>query len=344
MITIRELADRLGVSPTTVSNVVNGRYEKVSEKTRQRIEAAIEETRFVQNMSLRVLSKNTSHIIGVVVYPHTEHEDTFLTDPFYGRFLGSVEKKLHDYHYVMMVYCSNDLDDIYRMVAGWNVDGVLAVNFYGAEYQELSDRIQKPVVAVDIQNREQVRYNVGIDDFHATYEMTRLLCSYGYRDIQPLFKADTGADHDRFLGCCQAVADCGLAPLSAPFLLLSDVRDERIPQYEMMFRRKTDRTAWFFFADIYAVEAMHHFANQGIRIPQELGVVGFDNNRIASLSVPPLTTVGQSIDRKAKTALQMLLRLIRGERVEPGIVDLETWPVLRGSIQNFQEDQPGEPR
>ena len=90
MATIKEIAERAGVSTTTVSNVIHGKTNKVSPATIETINGLIKEMGYVQKMGLRVLSKESSQLIAVVVNYHKEFRDSLLADPFYGKVLGRI--------------------------------------------------------------------------------------------------------------------------------------------------------------------------------------------------------------------------------------------------------------
>ena len=92
MVTIKEIAELAGVSTTTVSNVIHGKTKKVSPGTIQKIDKLIKELGYVQKMGLRVLSKENSQLIAVVINSHREFKDSILGDPFYGQSLGFIEK------------------------------------------------------------------------------------------------------------------------------------------------------------------------------------------------------------------------------------------------------------
>jgi len=127
MATIKEIAELAGVSTTTVSNVIHGKTKKVSPANIERIEKLIDEMGYVQKMGLRVLNNDSSQLIAVVVNSHKEYDDAILADPFYGKILGFIEERIRSLGYYMMFYSASDIDDIFKMVMAWNVDGVIAL-------------------------------------------------------------------------------------------------------------------------------------------------------------------------------------------------------------------------
>ncbi len=92
MATIKEIVQRAGVSTTTVSNVIHGKTKKVSPAKIQKIESLIREMGYVQKMGLRVLNKENSQLIAVVINYHKDFRDSVMGDPFYGKMIGFIEE------------------------------------------------------------------------------------------------------------------------------------------------------------------------------------------------------------------------------------------------------------
>ena len=124
MATIKEIAQRAGVSTTTVSNVIHGKTKKVSPANIEKIENLIREMGYVQKMGLRVLNKEKSQLIAVVINHHKDFKDSVIGDPFYGKTIGFIEKYVQELGYYLMLYSAKDTDKIFQMVMGWDVDGV----------------------------------------------------------------------------------------------------------------------------------------------------------------------------------------------------------------------------
>ena len=103
MATIKEIAQRAGVSTTTVSNVIHGKTKKVSPANIQKIENLIREMGYVQKMGLRVLNKEKSQLIAVVINHHKDFKDSVIGDPFYGKIIGFIEKYVQELGYYLML-------------------------------------------------------------------------------------------------------------------------------------------------------------------------------------------------------------------------------------------------
>ena len=96
MITIKDMADIAGVSPTTVANVLHGRTKKMSKETLSKVQEVIDHSNYVSNMGARVLANYGSRIIGVIMNYNRRTENNVFSDPFYGMIVGSLEKEIRE--------------------------------------------------------------------------------------------------------------------------------------------------------------------------------------------------------------------------------------------------------
>ena len=116
MITIKEMAEMLGISTTTVSNVINGKTSEVSQKTAEKVQKLLDEYDYVPNMNAKNLAQNHSRLIGIVLKRRKDKYDNIFTDPFHGELLGALEAAIRERGYYMMLYTSEDIDEIVRNV------------------------------------------------------------------------------------------------------------------------------------------------------------------------------------------------------------------------------------
>lgn len=212
MATIKEIAQRAGVSTTTVSNVIHGKTKKVSPANIQKIENLIREMGYVQKMGLRVLNKEKSQLIAVVINYHKDFKDSIIGDPFYGKIIGFIEKYVQELGYYLMLYSAKDTDKIFQMVTGWDVDGVIAISFSKSNCEKIYQLINKPIVSIDAYGeldagQENHVLNIGLDDESGGYLMTKYLLECGYEHIQVCAGRDNGVDHLRYMGAQRAAKD-----------------------------------------------------------------------------------------------------------------------------------------
>lgn len=314
MATIKEIANLAGVSTTTVSNVIHGKTGKVSPATIERINALIKETGYVQKLGLRVLNNQSSQMLAVVINYHKDFQYSILADPFYGRTLGRIQEQAQNHGYYLMVYTEKDVEKIFQMVMGWDIDGVIAISFSKRNCEKIFHLTGKPVVAIDAygdleEGQEQQVMNVSLDEPSGGYIMTKYLLECGYETIKVCAGRDSGVDHLRLTGCRKAMEDFA-ARQQLKFEALGMNAEKRLQSYRWLIQRNTPKTAVFFLSDLYALEALSLFYDKGVSVPQDIGVAGYDNISYSQFSVPRLTTVNQDVDQKAKLAVNLLMEQI----------------------------------
>ena len=320
MATIKEIAQRAGVSTTTVSNVIHGKTKKVSPANIQKIENLIREMGYVQKMGLRVLNKEKSQLIAVVINHHKDFKDSVIGDPFYGKIIGFIEKYVQELGYYLMLYSAKDTDKIFQMVMGWDVDGVIAISFSKSNCEKIYQLINKPIVSIDAYGeldagQENHVLNIGLDDESGGYLMTKYLLECGYEHIQVCAGRDNGVDHFRYMGAQRAAKEFAGKKLGMNYA-------KRKESYAWLIQRKKPKTALFFLSDLYALEAISFFSSRGVKIPEEIGIAGYDNISYAEFSVPRLTTISQNVEQKASLAVEILM-----ERINAGIGKVRNYTV-----------------
>lgn len=321
MATIKEIAELAGVSTTTVSNVIHGKTKKVSPATIQKIDKLIKDMGYVQKMGLRVLNKENSQLIAVIINSHREFKDSILGDPFYGQILGYIEAYAQKLGYYVMFYSAKDMDKIFQMVMGWDVDGVIAVSFSKRNCEKMYQLIKKPIVSIDSygdieEGLEKQVLNIGLDDVSGGYMMTRYLIECGYKHIKVCAGRDSGVDHLRFIGAQKAVNEAAGTKAKLQFVPLGMDWIKRKENYTWLMQRRLPETVLFFLSDLYALEAISYFSSYGLRIPDDIGIAGYDDISFAQIAAPRLTTVHQNVEEKARLSVEILMEKIRKEEVE----------------------------
>ena len=338
MATIKEIAELAGVSTTTVSNVIHDKKKKVSPSTIKKVEHLIKEVGYVQKMGLRVLNKEKSQLIAVVINYHKDFKESILGDPFYGKIIGFIEEYLQRQGYYMMLYSTKDIEKIFQMVMGWNVDGVIAISFSKRNCEKIYQLVKKSIVSVDaygdVETGESGHVvNVGLDDESGGYQMTKYLLECGYELIKVCAGRDSGVDHLRYVGAQKAMEDYSGDNQKMQFVALGMNKEKRRENYKWLLQRRQPKTALFFLSDIYALEAINYFVDRNIQIPQEIGVVGFDDIIYSEFSNPRLTTVKQDVEEKARRAVEILFQQIDGQVTEETEIKLPVRLMKRKSVR-----------
>jgi len=149
MITIKDIADKAGVSPTTVSNVLHGRTEKVSKDTLEYVQKIIEESNYVSNMGARLIANYGSRIIGVIMMYGSRNEKNALQDPFFSEIVGALEREIRNSQYYMMLYTSAGVEESLKLALAWNIEGLIVLGAQADDCRRLKENISIPIVFID---------------------------------------------------------------------------------------------------------------------------------------------------------------------------------------------------
>ena len=303
MIRIKDIADRAGVSPTTVSNVIHGKTGRVSKATVEKINRILKEMEYVPSISARMLANNSSGLIGVALGFMKKGNASSFEDPFVSAMLGNLEYQIREHGYYMMLVARHEQDDIMQQALGWNFDGMIAMALKEKEIAELSERLGKPLVTIDqyLPPELGVR-SITMDDRGGAYQMSQYLIGKGHKKFLFLSDCDLGVDHYRWLGVRQAMEEAGIEDFESRHIVIPWNPEQREKAYEEMLPFFKKQTALFFSSDYYALEASNFLQNRGIKVPEEISIAGFDDVAYATLARPKLTTVHQMVDGKARRA------------------------------------------
>ncbi|WP_270578208.1 LacI family DNA-binding transcriptional regulator [Caldibacillus thermoamylovorans] len=342
MVTIKDLARIAGVSPTTVSNILHGRVNKVSPETLKKVEKIIKETNYVPNMGGRLLAKHGSRIIGVIITYEIRTEKNAIQDPFYSEIIGALEESIREQGYFMMLYTSGGYEESIRIASAWNIEGLIVLGSPPKETRKFINDTSVPVVFIDayIDEEDDQFVNVGLQDYEGAYNMTKYLIENGHEKIA--FFADSenpvGVDKYRLNGYIQALKDANInfkADWFIPVDFRKDVRHAMLKEFAK--GRLKNFTALFFASDFYAVDTMNLFFEMGISTPEDISIVGFDNNILSEQSRPKLTTVNQNVSKKAATAVKLLLDIIKRKDIDMKVIMLPTEIVVKRSVRNLNQ-------
>ncbi|MCD7993279.1 MAG: LacI family transcriptional regulator [Clostridia bacterium] len=338
-VTIRELAEAAGVSTATVSNVIHGKTKRVSPATIRRVQELIQAMGYVRGGHWEEKRPGGTRLVALLANPHKTYEEAIGADPFYGKIIGLTEQYLREKGYYMIFYSSSDMDDIFRMVTDREVEGVITLSFHKNDCDKIAGLLKRPVVSIDASGYQGKVPNIGLDDWQGGRLMTDYLLECGYGPIYVCAGRDHGVDHIRYLGCQDAqreraktgervrgnAGENARGNARVQFIPLGMNREKRRDTFESLVQqvemniREGFRPALFCLSDLYALEAMNHFRDQGMKIPRDLGIAGFDDILYASLSRPGLTTVRQDMKRKAELAVDTLADMVEGrEPAESG--------------------------
>lgn len=308
---IRDIAEELGLSTATVSNVIHGKTKKISEETVRRVQALLEERQYIPNMAGILLAQNDSKIIGVVIHDHRKYEGHVLEDGFIAASVNALAKELDKAGFFLMIKTTPHWQDIPKFASMWNMAGLVLLGFCEQDYQILRDEIRVPFIIYDGSITDGRRLvNLTVDNFDGGRQMGEHFRALGHEQVLYIADNDVHVDHLRFLGLRSVFP-------KAELLIVPMKKDERIKFYQERFHTLCQYTAVFAASDYYAADFLRFICSQGIRVPEEMSVAGFDNNALSGQLHPALTTIGQNHKKRAELAVELLQKLRRQEPVKP---------------------------
>lgn len=333
MATIKDIAQMAGVSCTTVSNVIHGRQGRVSADTVSRINDVIEKLGYVPNMSARALVSNSSRLIAIINHVVTNKEVIFMEDPFHSSITGIIERVLRDHGYYLMIRTVEQEEDLKTFLRTWNVDGLFMTGIFQDGFYDAIANLQIPIVLIDSYVKNQHVTNVGLEDYKGSYLAAQHLIRHGHRRIafaSPSFR-EAGVLHQRFKGYQDALRDYRI-PFDASLLFESELDIDSCMNIGGQIAKRRDITALVATADVMAAGIMAGLQERGVRIPQDISVVGFDDVPTSRMTNPPLTTIHQDMDQKARIAVEFMLQRLENPSCPHREKILPVHLVERGSV------------
>ena len=300
---IRDVAKRAGVSVATVSRTVNN-IPSVNAEMADRVRLAIQELNYYPNTQARALVSGRSRLVGLLV--------SDITNPFFPELIKCFEKAVVQHGYELLIGSTNydsELQHCLRRMIERNVDGV-AVMTFGVEdpvLDELSSR-QIPMVFMDVSQETFPQDALMVDYKHGMTKAIEHLVGLGHQEIGfisgPLNQHSAILRRDAFL---LSLEECGCEP-DAALIAEGDHRLEGgMEGIVTLLATGRPPTAVLCSNDMMAIGALKMLHKRGLRVPEDMSVVGFDDIHLAEFVNPPLTTVSMSRREIANHAIKALL-------------------------------------
>lgn len=308
---ICDIAEELGLSTATVSNVIHSKTNKVSDETVQRVTALLEERQYIPSMAGILLARNSSKIIGVFVNDHEKYEGHTLDDFFIASSLNFLSTEIESSGRFMMVKKAKCAEEIIRFASMWNMDGIVVIGFCDPDYMYLRNHMRIPFAVYDgfCEKPERI-LNITIDNFEGGYQMGCHFRELGHQTALYISDNNICVDMERFCGFCK-----GFAPGKADLLLIPMQKEQRWSFYLSNLEKFQQVTAVFAVSDYYAIDLMHFLIEQGFSVPEDISVAGFDDTPMCEMVTPTLTTIKQDGALRAKIAIRKLKELREGKEI-----------------------------
>ncbi|WP_435414329.1 LacI family DNA-binding transcriptional regulator [Polaribacter aestuariivivens] len=340
LVTLKQIAEKLGISITTVSKALKD-YPDVNKKTRKLVRETASMLNYKPNSFAVNLRTKESKTIGLIIPVIVHH---FFSSVIKG-IIAQAEKK----GYLVIILQSNESYELEKkqidLLLSKRVDGILISLANGtADFKHLNEVIENdtPLVMFDKIAKVVKCSKVIIDDRKAAYKATKHLIDIGCKRIAhfrgPLLPQNS---IDRFLGYKKALIDNGLE-YDASLVYICECGDMSFEEGKLnaqkLLKEHNDVDGIFINTDLVAIGAMTEFSKQGVKIPEDINIVGFSNWFMASVISPSLTTINQPGLEMGKNAFKLLYKEIKEKKKNSDFtfkeLILETDLILRDSTRN----------
>lgn len=331
--TIKDIARSLGISEATVSLALNNN-PLVNVKTKERVLRAAKELKYFPNMMAKGLATNKSNTIGIIVPD--------INIVFYADILRTIDEMLGKAGYSVLAAMSNNdpeaEEKIIRTFISKRIEGVLAVPTNKQTkaltvYQKALRDYNIPLVYItSLYTVDNIRYVMG-DIEAGTYMLVNHLIDLGHREIVFI-----GGDRTvpvtglRLKGMVRALEEHGIAFREENLIECDDIHYEQaVVATQALIGRRRDFTAVCSMNDEMALGVINTLQGSGIRIPEDVSVVGYDNTIFSRVSSVGITSIDSNIDRTCRQAVDMLFQVMREEALEQEHIMIEPTMIRRQS-------------
>lgn len=311
---LKTIAKLAGVSTVTVSNVMNGKYNKASKETIERVQRIIEETGYHPSATARSLIMKRSRIIAVVI-PNLHEDEVFSGSPYNTQILGYLERYIRSRGYYMMLCCVVQSIEVLSDLATWNIDGAFLLGIAAEDARELQKRMDIPAVFIDTYAEDASLVTVSIEDRKGGYLAAGHLLGQGHRRIAFVSTPTgyPGVMQERYLGFLDAFRERGIEPPAGHLVEIDNVfYGQGVEAGKRIAALRPRCTAAVMAADVLAFGVMEGLRLSGLRVPEDVSVIGFDDLPACQFSYPKLTSVSQHLEEKAQRAGECLFAMLRG--------------------------------
>ncbi len=331
--TIKDIAAAVGVSATTVSMVLNNpETPRVGKKRRDEILKACEELQYRPNFAARMLQKKASKIIGLTV--------SSLKNPFFSELAQGVVTRAKEVGYsVLLSSVRGGVEDERRCIAdliAYGVDGIILSSVF------LDDPAVEELFHMDVpfllalrqlrQTDSRRAYNfVGVDNYKGSWDMVEHLVDLGHKEFAVIAGPQTlSTGYNRLLGALDALEKHSLGvPPDALFVSEDFYKESGAAYAKELLKRGRLPSVIIAHSDYLAIGVILALLEEGLRVPQDVAVVGFDNIEMASMPGVNLTSVSHNKNATGSESVNLLLQTIRKKQIQQVI--LEPHIIVRGS-------------
>lgn len=326
---INDVAEKAKVSVTTVSRAINN-HPYVSTKTKKRIQKAMQDLNYYPNNIAQQLRGQKSKLIGVTI--------SFITNQFFAYLVDAIEKKAKELDYRLIILQTSEnpeLEDFYLdFISKKQMDGIIVTSI-GEATPKLKDLMTEgKIVLCNRYLGEEDLDIIRIDEEKACYEGTKFLIEKGHKIIAFCTgnHRKPSINDKRYRGFLKALDEAGLPFYPRHYFGKTMGIEGGKDFVKSWLKMKRNRpTAVFSNGDLTAAGIISEVLANGLSVPKDLAVLGFDDQPIAQMTKPSITTIAQPIEEMGQLATEILIASLEGLEV-PEYKVLETQLILRDSV------------
>lgn len=338
--TLKSIAQKLGISVSTVSRVINGksvRY-RISKETEELVLQAAKDLSYSPNQLARGLRLKKTHTIGYIIPD--------ISNPFFSSIAKSVEKSARRFGYSILLCDSEESTEIesssLQLMANRKVDGLI-ISPVGLEVDHLLEIFQKniPVVLLD---RYFPNLNIPFvtsDNYQGALDAVNLLIENGHKNIACIQGlVNTSPNNDRVRGYRDAHLKNNLQVDESLIVGDSFGEENGYLETKLLLKRSCVPTAIFSISNLISLGAIRAISEEGLKIPDDISMVSFDDQPYSRFLSTPMTTVAQQSTSIGQIATKLLIDQIESNRIiEPKGIFLPTKLIVRNSILKINEQK-----
>ena len=333
MATIKDVAKKAGVSPSTVSRTLKDN-PAISEETKVKVRAAMEELGYVPNSAAQMLATGLTHSLGVVLPPLTDREN--ISQPFYMEILTAINEEASCHSQVVSIATGATLEELVKQVELMHrqkrADGFIIL--YSEKKDPVKDYLLKAkvpfvVVGAAVDNENKVTY-IDNDNKELGRDAVNYLQAKGHRKIGFVTDDLFGqVGQERYQGYMEAADEQNLDVL--PELVFSSQTIDSFKKHLRTFLP----TALVVKDDLVALRLIQWVNNQGIKIPKDYSIISINNSSFAEIMHPFLTTYDINIQELGKESVRKLVAILKDENTKPQKVTIPFHLIERESVTSI---------
>ncbi len=329
-----DVANKAGVSKSTASQYLNGRFEYMSQETKEKIRCAIEELNYVPNPIARSLKTEKTNLIGVIVHNIT------------GVITSNVLRGIDDYckkqNYNVLIYNTDYNPEVERKsintLKSLRADGLI-ITSSGSVNALLNQEERSGLPIVHIHREfDDLNVNTVLSDYYqGAFSATEYLIRLGHRRIGVITRPyeSIPSRHRRIQGYQAALTEHGIA-YDSDFVCISNTSDDIKPIYESFMNNSEPPTAIFSMFSEVTVDLLNYLNINRINVPDDISIIAFDDLPLSHLLRTPLTAVNQSAYELGEKAAELMISKIENKDRDHENVTLPCELIIRDSCRKIE--------